>query len=144
MPQQVNITNQQTMEVVVSGPDGANRLFITTGIANGNLSVSDNTASGTGITQRQTFTALLEPALTAGQFRRAIATASLANVSYTDNDPAQRDSAQWRIEEAEADFDDESGKVELRFALEVRSRGVGSNARISAVAFQVTKLAAMD
>ena len=140
----MNIANRQTMEVVVSGLDGADRLFIITGIANTSFFVNDNTASGTGITQRQTFTALLEPVLTTGQFRRAIATASLANVFLHDNDPTLRDTALLRIEEAEADFDDESGKVELRVALEVTSRGVGSRAAILAVAFQVTTLAAMD
>lgn len=144
MPREVNITNKQAMEVVVGGPDGANRMFITTGLLQASLSVSDNTSSGSGISQKETFTALLEPNLPAGQFRRAIATASLANVSYFDNDPNQRDGVRWQIEEAEADYDDESGKVELRVAVELRPRGIGSSARLDQIAFQVTTLAAIE
>ncbi len=144
MPIQAAIKDKQTMEVVVTGPDGANRMIICTGKMLLNFSAFDNTAGGSGVTQKETFTALIEPQLAAGQFRRAIAIASLANISYFDNDPTQRDGSHWSIEEAQADFDDESGQVELRVAVMLRPRGIGSSARIDEISFQVTTLAALQ
>jgi len=143
MPIQANIVDKQTLEVVIQGTDGANRMFICTGKMQIFFNASDNTASGSGVIQKETFTALIDPQLQAGQFKNAIAIASLADISYFDNDPAQRDGSQWSIEGAQADFDDESGQVELRVNLMLFPRGLGSSASIQGITFQVTTLAAV-
>lgn len=135
------VRDKQSMEIGVHGPDGANRMFITTGKLSVNLSAADNTATGSGSFRNETFTALIDPPFSTGQFRRAVATASLATISDFDNEPAERDGASWSVQEAQADFDDESGKVELRVGLAVNARGKNSSASIAEVAFQVTTLA---
>ncbi len=70
-----NIENPQQIEAVVNGPDGANRLFIVTGIAPANVSIFNGTRT-------DTFTFLIGPTLTRRQFVRAIATASLVKSLY--------------------------------------------------------------
>jgi hypothetical protein len=144
MPVDAQVEDKQSFEVTIQGPDGANRMIVCTGKLRVFLNAFDNTATGTGIVQKETFTALIDPQLEAGQFKRAIAVASLAGIGYRDNDAAQPDSANWLIEEAQADFDDESGKVELRVSLNVNPRGIGSSATISHVSFQVTTIAAVQ
>ena len=67
------LTNEQTLEAQVTGPDGATRLFIATGIALFNLSVTSP-----GFVQQGTFSVHMGPSLTVEQFRRAVAT-SLAH-----------------------------------------------------------------
>ena len=143
MPQQANIVDKQLMEIPLSGqgPNEPNRMFICTGKLQVNLSAFDQ--SGNGTTARETYKALIEPKplLTAGQFHRAIATASVADVRIQDSDPNQRDTFRWAIEEAQADLDDESSQVELRVALLVEPRGQQTLISIREVAFQVTILA---
>ena len=118
MPVQANISNKQSFEVIIQDADGANRMIVCTGKLNFLHSASDNTASGNGVTQKETFKALIDPQLEAGQFKRALVVASFDDIEYRDNDPTQRDSTRWVIEEAQADFDDESGQVELRVLVE--------------------------
>ena len=141
MPIEVPVTNKQSFEVIIQGPDGANRMIICTGILSVFFGASDNTAAGTGVIQKETFTALIDPELAPGEFRRAIALATFVDLSYFDNDPAQKDGVRWAIEGAQADFDDESGKVELRVSVSLNPRGVGSSANINGISFQVTTLA---
>ena len=143
MPVEAQVEDKQSFEVTIQGPDGANRMINCTGQLRIWFSASDNTASGSGVVQKETFTALIDPQLEAGQFKRAIAVASLADISYFDNDPAQRDGAQWSIEEAQADFDDESGMVQLRVSVMLNPRGIGSSASIQRISFQVTTIAAV-
>jgi len=143
MPVQANISNKQSFEVIIQDADGANRMIICTGKLRAVLFAADNTASGNGITQKETFKALIDPQLEAGQFKRALVVASFDDIEYRDNDPTQRDSVRWVIEEAQADFDDESGQVELRVSLMLHVRGIGSSARIRSISFQVTTIAAV-
>jgi hypothetical protein len=96
--------NQQKMEVGVYGPDGANRLLIYTGTVKFNLKGND------GAWNHDILSFRVGPQLSHNQFIRAIASASLAklyNVSTADN-------AGWYIDNVDADWDDESGYVELR------------------------------
>ncbi len=144
MPVQANISNKQSFEVIIQDVDGANRMIVCTGKLNVFLNATDNTASGNGVTKKETFTALIDPQLEAGQFKRALAMASLAGINYFDNDPTQRDGARWEIEDAQADFDDESGQVELRVSLMVNPRGIGSSAGIQSISFQVTTIASVQ
>ncbi len=56
----------------------------------------------------------------------------------------QRDGVRWAIEGAQADFDDESGMVELRVSVMLNPQGIGSSANINGVSFQVTTIAAVQ
>ncbi len=144
MPVQANISNKQSFEVIIQDADGANRMIICTGKLDVFLNAADNTATGNGVTQKETYKALIDPQLDAGQFRRALVVASFDGIEYRDNDPTQRDSVRWVIEEAQADFDDESGQVELRVSVMVTSTGAGSLANIQGISFQVTTIASVQ
>lgn len=141
MPVQANISNKQSFEVIIQDADGANRMIICTGKLSAGLFAAD--PSGNGVTQKETFKALIDPQLDAGQFKRALVVASFDDIEYRDTDPTQRDSVRWVIEEAQADFDDESGQVELRVSLMLTVRGIGSSARIRSISFQVTTIASV-
>lgn len=144
MPIEAQVTDKQSFEVIIQGPDGANRMIICTGKLSFNCNASDNSAAGSGVVRKETFTALIDPQLAPGEFKRAIAVASLVDISYFDSDPTQRDGVRWAIEEAQADFDDESGKVELRVSVMLNPQGIGSFANIFGVSFQVTTIAAVQ
>ena len=102
------IENLQQMEVVVSGPDEANRLIIIDGLIDtGNIA-----ADSLSRTNKQTFSVLLGPKLTNRQFLRAIATASFARTDTFGH-------TMCNIWDVDADWDDESGQVELRIEAEV-------------------------
>ncbi|MCZ6639358.1 MAG: hypothetical protein O6830_05280 [Candidatus Dadabacteria bacterium] len=141
MPVQANISNKQSFEVIVQG---GNRMIICAGKLDVSLIANDNTADGTGTIQKETFTALIDPQLGAGQFKRALAVASFADIGSFDSDSTQRDGARWVIEDVQADFDDESGQVELRVSVMVNSMGVGSQANIQGILFQVTTIASVQ
>jgi len=134
------IQNLQQMDAVVSGPDGANRLFSVTGqcAVGGLLSVF---SSGTFATNTQTFTVLLGPVFTRQQFFRAICTASIAQT----NQHIQIAPGDFRFEvlSSDADWDDESGQVELRIETSLTASGSGNSAAINSLSFHVTILAAV-
>ena len=132
-----NIENLQQIEAVVSGPDNANRLFVVTGIAPANLSVSN-------ATRTETFTFLIGPTLTRRQFIRAIATASLNRIglSTSGGGPGVVINSNWSINFVDADWDDESGQVEVRVEVSVTSAPVTS-AIVAGIGFQATILAEM-
>jgi hypothetical protein len=141
MPREAQVLDSQTMEVGINGPDKANRMYIATGKLDINWAGYDTHASGYGTIMRETFTALIDPQLEKEQFHRSVAMASLATFSYNDQDSTQNDGVQWAIEEAQVDFDDESGKVQLRVAVMLKPQGKGCYAAINQIAFQVTTLA---
>lgn len=128
-----NVENLQQLEAVVSGPDGANRLFSVTGIAPTFL------GAGGVSTQVETFLVLVGPVLTRRQFVRAIATANLARTSLTLSAGPGGGSGTWSIRSVDADWDDESGQVELRVEVAAQSQNV--NLGVQAFGFQVTILA---
>ena len=97
------IKNLQQMEVVVSGPDEANRLII----IDGQFDTGNIVADGLNRTNKQTFSVLLGPKLTNRQFLRAIATASFTRTQTFGN-------TMCNIWDVDADWDDESGQVEVR------------------------------
>ena len=138
------IQNLQQLEVAVVGPKDANRLFIIDGQFDSNLVVSSYTHRGRS--NKEIFTALIGPVLKNKQFVRAIATASLTKtvVDYPGEAPAQpvATGAAWKILATDADWDDESGQVELRIEAQVTSKGAGQEVAISGIGFHVTILAA--
>jgi hypothetical protein len=127
------------IEASVAGPDGANRLFTVTGQFDINFNVFSQTASQTQ--QNETFKVLVGPVLTRQQFFRAIGTASMAKTSFVQQAPASNFG--WSITGIDADFDDESGQVELRVEVSVIASGVNNRATIVGLAFQVTILGAV-
>ena len=126
------IENLQQMEVVVSGPDEANRLII----IDGQFDTANIAADSVNRTNKQTFSVLLGPKLTNRQFLRAIATASLARTETSGH-------TMCNIWDVVADRDDESGHVELRTEAEVGAFSSSGHASMNAIAFHVTILAAL-
>ena len=126
------IKNLQQMEVVVSGPGEANRLII----IDGQFDTGDITADSVNRTNKQTFSVLLGPKLTNRQFLRAIATASFARTETSGH-------TMCNIWDVDADWDDESGYVELRIEAEVGAFSSRGHASMFAIAFHVTILAAL-
>jgi hypothetical protein len=142
MPQQGSLVSQQYMSVLVNGPDGANTLFIASGLMRCGLSQNNPTGSGNAL--EETFAVILDqPQLGPGQFRRAIASASLAGINGAPSQPAAPGSSalSWYVTSAEADLDDETGRIQLMVDLHV---GVAfGTAEIAFVSFQVMTSAAV-
>jgi len=133
------IQDLQQMDVVVAGPDDANHLFIIDGQFDTSLVIG---SQGTNFaTSKETFSALIGPKLTNRQFVRAIATASIVKTQI--GNIAQGGLATWNIVDVDADWDDESGQVELRIEAQVSCLGSNQNASINGFAFHATILAAL-
>ena len=133
------IQNLQQLEAAVSGPDGANRLFTVSGqTVNAGFSAF---SQGSFTTQTQTFTLLVGPVLTRQQFFRAICTVALA--STTQHTQVAPGDFGWAIVSSDADWDDESGQVELRVEVSVSAGGSSNSAILNSFSFQVTILAAV-
>jgi len=126
------IQNLQQMEVVVSGPDEANRLII----IDGQFDTGNIPADGVNRITKETFSVLLGPKLTNRQFLRAIATASFARTETAGH-------TMCNIWDVDADWDDESGHVELRIEAEVGAFSSSGHASMNSFAFHVTILAAL-
>jgi hypothetical protein len=133
------IQNLQQMDVLVAGPDDANHLFIIDGQFDATLTM---TGQGTSFASgKETFSVLLGPKLTNRQFVRAIATASIVKSQI--GNIKTGGSAAWNIIDADADWDDESGRVELRIEAQVDCMGANQNVTINGFAFHITILAAL-
>ena len=133
------IQNLQQLDVLVAGPDDANHLFIIDGQFDATLTIGGqgtNFASG-----KETFSVLLGPKLTNRQFVRAIATASIVKTQIANIAPGGL--ATWNIVDVDADWDDESGQIELRIEAQVSCLGSNQSASINGFAFHATILAAL-
>ncbi len=126
-------TGEQVVEAVVAGPDGANRLYTITGAAGVAINVS------AGQQQTQTWTFLVGPTFTRGQFYRAIATASVSSQSAI----LQTTSGNFVLatSSVEADWDDESGRVEVRVEIYLSSSTGGPQLGVNQLRYWVTVLA---
>ena len=131
--------NQQQLEVVVNGPDGATRLFICTGTAKAAMQLN----AGPEFAQRlaDTWTFLVGPTLTRLQFQRAVGTASLANFRVRYTAPAGGFDASWELVSVDADWDDESGRVQVR--AEVSLVAIQATVLVSSLGYHVSILAAL-
>jgi hypothetical protein len=133
------IQNLQQIQAVVAGPDDANRLLIIDGQFNAGLSAF---SQGTNVvTVKEIFSVLVGPVLTKNQFVQANATASFTQAFFTINTPPGN--ASWQILGVDADWDDESGQVELRIEAQVQCLGGQNQTSIGAFGFHVTILAAV-
>jgi hypothetical protein len=127
-----NTTGEHVIEAAVAGPDEANRLFTITGAAGVSVGVS------AGQSRTETWTFLVGPAFTRGQFYRAIATASISSQFL--NIQATPENFQVQINSVEADWDDESGRVEVRVEVSLSSN-LGGAVSINQLRYWVTILA---
>jgi hypothetical protein len=133
------IQNLQQIEAVVAGPDDANRLFIIDGqFSYWGLSAY---SQGNYVSQKEIFTVLVGPVFARKQFFQANATASFTQTSLAIN--ASPANAIWQILGVDADWDDESGQVELRIEAQLQCWGQGTQAVIYGFGFHVTILAAI-
>jgi uncharacterized beta-barrel protein YwiB (DUF1934 family) len=80
---------------------------------------------------------LVGPVFTKKQFVQANRTASFTKTGFSTSN------ATWQILGVDADWDDESGRVEVRIEAQADSAGAGKNATIGGFAFHVTILAAV-
>ncbi len=127
-------TGEQVVEAVVAGPDEANRLFTITGVANAFVSVN------AGQQKTETWTFLVGPTFTRGQLYRAIGIASVANQIVNVLPPAPGN-FQVGINSVEADWDDESGRVEVRVEIFLSANAGVNNVNINQLRYWVTILA---
>jgi hypothetical protein len=140
----VSITDEQTVEVGVNGPGDITRMFIVTGIANTSLTAYEPLGGGSS-SASQTFEALVGPTLAPNQFRRAVATASLAGIQgYGENESLEL----WNVHGVDADFDDDANRVQVQFDVQVAIAGTvagtySASSSIYGVGFQVVVLAAV-
>jgi hypothetical protein len=126
--------NDQVIEAVVSGPGGANRLFTCTGLALIPMGLGPNE------TARETWTFLVGPAFPQSQFQRAIATASDAGFGVQVQDPTAFGYYNVTVWSVEADWDDESGRTEMRVEVDM-SAGPGIRMSFGRIAYSATVLA---
>lgn len=142
MANTATLVSEQTLEAQVAGPGGATRLIVVTGLATCGLSVSVPSPGGGSASQQASFEAHVGPSLTVPQFRRAIATASLASLSASGSVTLHS----WAVTAVDADFDDDAGKVVLGFDVQVNVQGApmpaATQIALLMIAFQVTILAA--
>ena len=137
MPITPTIVNPQDMEIVVSGPDGANRLYIFSGMAQFYLA----DYSGSGLPARDTLTFLVGPTFSAGQVRKAIAVGAVSGVAGP-GPGAGVGSYQLgvSVDSIDADWDDDSGQVRVTAGLAVW----GNSEILQGLGFQATVLAAVS
>jgi hypothetical protein len=128
-----NTTGEHTLEATVAGPDSADRQITITGAAN------VSTFIGANQQKTETWTFLVGPALTRKQFHRAIGTAAISSQSLNiQTVPANYQTA---INSVEADWDDESGKVEVRVELNMSTNAGVSQVFVNQLRYYVTVLA---
>ena len=121
------------------GPDDAKDLFIIDGQFDASLATGSQGANFA--VAKEAFSVLVGPKLTNRQFVRAIATASIVKPQIANIKTGGF--AAWNILDADADWDDESGQVELRIEAQVDCMGANQNVTINGFAFHVTILAAL-
>ena len=129
------LVNPQQMTVTVAGPDGANTMYIMDGQVNAQV------GAGNAVPVTQTYSILLGPVLTRKQFVQAIGTASLTGLFFTGGANSQFNSG-INITNIDADWDDESGQVELRVEFTV-TPSQGGGATLMSLSYHVTALAQM-
>lgn len=124
----VSLVQPQMLEIVVSGPTGANRLFVYTGTAMFSF-------KGTGGSWRRDSISfeIGGPSFTSSQFRKAVATASLSSIANR----GHAVNAGWAVNRVEATRSAGSGKTKLSIELAVRD----SDGYLYRIAYEVNVLA---
>lgn len=123
----IGIDNFQTLEAVVSGPSGANRLIIHTGVAMFSF-------KGNGDTWvRDSLTFEIGQVFAPGQVLDSLATASLSSISNTGTSAK----AGWAVDKITAQWDSVEQRIRVIAALAVN----GTGGYVQRIGFQVTVLA---
>jgi hypothetical protein len=135
MAQTALLQNPQEFEVVVSGPGTANRLFVCSGVAQ--FGVGAQAGS-----QTEVVTFLVGPTLTQAQFQRAAVSVGLTDFRTIANQGFQSLQVSWTIASVDADWDDESGRVEVEVETVVTATAALTNAFVGGLSYHVTILAA--
>lgn len=134
LPEQIQ--NLQQLEVVVGGPDGANRMLTIHGqfdVSVSAIGTANNVSQATN-----TYRLLVGPVLTRQQFYRAIGIASLSKTQVNINIvPAI---CNISINDFDADWDDETGQVELKIDISASTFSQNNSTSINGIAFQATIL----
>lgn len=133
MPQPASVTSQQTLQVGVNGPGDVTSMYVVSGIAQ--ISLGAFAQPNQFQTQQATFSAHIGPQLTAAQFRRAIASASIASLSLSGEGSFET----WSLSSVGADFDDDAGSVQLEFdaSVSVSSGATSAGVATAGIGFQV-------
>ena len=134
------LIGSQSIEAAVSGPDGANRLFVFTG----RVPLALTATAQANV--HETFTWLLGPQLQRRQFISAVAHISIADARHTANTIGSTGPfgpIRTAIQLAEADWDDESGQVECRAEVLV-SAPVQYVTQVFGLSYHVTVLAEIN
>jgi|SRR5215471_2111047 len=133
------IQNLQQLDIMVAGPDDANHLFVIDGQFDSSLAITSQSANFA--VAKETFSVLVGPNLTNRQFVRATATALIAKTQIANM--VSGGFAAWNILDVDADWDDESGQVEVRIEAQVDCMGANQTVIVNGFAFHVTILAAL-
>ena len=136
------LVNAQQVQITVAGPGDANTLYLCKGLAQGGFTLA--VPPNTGQQSSDTWQFEVGPTISAGQFRRAIATAALAGVQESEAGPAQ---VSWTVQSVFADFDDDAGlvRVSVTYAISVFNQTAAAYAAagVSMLAYDVSILAAI-
>lgn len=131
--------NLQKVEFDATTAEGQCRVTIVTGSVQVEPSGLRVDASGLNLVQqRASYKVLVDPTLAPGKFRKATATVSAVGWSASTNSFG---SSACQIEDAEATFDDEAGRVQLIIDLLVEASGTNNISQLFGCNFQVTTLA---
>jgi len=133
MPVPANVTSQQTLQIGVNGPGDVTSMYVISGIAQ--IGLGAFAQPNQFQTQQATFVAHIGPQLTAAQFRRATASASIASLSLQGEGTFDA----WSLSSIGADFDDDAGSVELEFdvSVSVTAGPQGAGLATGGIGFQV-------
>jgi len=131
----VTPTNLQKIEFDITTAEGPGRVTIVSGALPVSWGASSSSTNSEG--QSVSVSALVDPTLTPGQFRKATAIAALGAISGSIS--AVPSGRECYIDNVEASLDDESGRIEIR----VDGRIAVSNGGmvVQGLTFQVTTLA---
>jgi hypothetical protein len=131
-------TNVQKIEFDVTTAEGASRVTIVTGT----VETPESRIEAQGLTaaeQTVRYTLFLDPTSAPGKFRKATAIVAAGSWNPVVND-SPGDWA-WRIQNAQATFDDKAGQVQLVVDVTVSASGTSNIAKNFSCNFQVTTLA---
>lgn len=130
------VQNLQQIEAYVSGPDTANRLLTISAQFDVGFYVNGQANNYTQATN--TYSVLVGPVLTNRQFYKAAASGSFTKIGF--NSQVIPFNPNWSINSIDADWDDESGQVDLKIEVSLQSFGVNNLTQVIGLNFHATIL----
>jgi hypothetical protein len=132
--------NLQKLEFDATTAEGQCRVTIVTGsVGVMPAGFRANAPTPNALQQRASYKLLVDPTLAPGKFRKATATVATSGWAGTIN--SLPSSTYFQIEDAEATFDDEAGRVQLIIDVLVEADGTNNISQWMGCNFQVTTLA---